>query len=314
MADKDSMAYIGTGINRAALWRGDAERIQSFMKDKNARVVPIWKQRHLIVQASDAGPRPRYLSFAEIENRFDLAAAPPVFLGVHDNTPWFALGLPESEASPEFSEGAFQNIMEIIGLLPTHDASLLAYARGMVIWHDTHKFCGRCGAPMAATEGGHSRTCTNESCKHRSYPRTDPVAITLVIHPDGERCLLGRQPSWPAGFYSCVAGFVEPGETIEAAAARETFEETGIEVADVTYMASQPWPFPASLMLGFRARAVNVDFNREDEELEDCRWFTPADLAAFGDGFADTTKEFRLPPVSAIARFLIDGWLQEKKP
>jgi NAD+ diphosphatase len=306
-----TFAYGGPGIDRVSMWRADDTRIQSLMKDKNARVVPVWKESHLIVRASDAGPRPRYLSFEEAGAHITPTSAPPVFLGIHDNKPWFALGI-TGEAPPEFGEGQFEGLRENVGQLPITDASLLAYARAMVIWHENHKYCGRCGTVTDATESGHSRTCTNATCSHRSFPRTDPVVITLIIHPDGERALLGRQPRFPKGFYSCVAGFVEPGETLEAAVARETKEETGVDVGDVVYKASQPWPFPASIMLGFHAQAITTDIHMDDEELEDCRWFTRPELLAAGEGFDNTEQPFRLPPAMAIARFLIDAWLNEK--
>jgi NAD+ diphosphatase len=307
-----TFAYGGPGIDRVSMWRGDDARIQSLMKDKNARIVPVWKENHLLVRASDAGPRPRYLSFEEVGAHLAPAAVAPVFLGIHNDKPWFALGLEASETSPHFGEGRFEGLRENVALLPITDASLLAYARAMVIWHENHKFCGRCGSPAEATEAGHSRTCTNTACNHRSFPRTDPVVITLIIHPDGKRALLGRQPRFPPGFYSCVAGFVEPGETLEAAVARETREETGIDVGEVFYMASQPWPFPASIMLGFHAHALSTDIHMDDEELEDCRWFTRAEMRAAGEGYDGPAQGLRLPPAMAIARFLIDAWLKEK--
>jgi len=307
-----TFAYGGPGIDRVSLWRSDDARIQSLMKDKNARFIPVWKQGHLLVRTGDEGPRPRYLSFEEADAYLTPKAVPPVFLGIHDDKPWFALGLPASETSPLFGEGQFEGLRDIVALLTIADASLLAYARAMVIWHENHKFCGRCGAETDTTEAGHSRTCTNSACRHRSFPRTDPVVITLVAHPDGERALLGRQPHFPPGFYSCVAGFVEPGESLEAAVARETREETGIDIGEVAYMASQPWPFPASIMLGFHAQAVTTDIHMDDEELEDCRWFTRSELRAASEGFEGTSQGLRLAPPTAIARFLIDAWLKEK--
>lgn len=310
--DRAQFAYGGPGIDRASMLRADTARVQAMLKDKNARIVPVWKESHLVAHVSDAGPRPRFLSFEEVKTHIDPADTSPIFLGVHDDKPWFALGLQEGEAAPEFGEGYFANLREIAGLLPSAEASILAYARGMVIWHDNHKHCGHCGCLTSATESGHSRTCTNAACNHRSFPRTDPVVITLIIHPDGDKCLLGRQPRFPKGFYSCVAGFVEPGETLEAAVARETREETGIDVGQVTYKASQPWPFPASLMLGFHAQALTTDIHMDDEELEECLWFTRADLRSAGEGFEDDSKPLRLPTRVAIARFLIDSWLHEK--
>ncbi|MSO73216.1 MAG: NAD(+) diphosphatase, partial [Rhodospirillaceae bacterium] len=233
-----------------------------------------------------------------------------VFLGFVGNAPWFVAGLPDSEAAPQLGvEGAYRNLNEVVLLLPGDQASLLAYARAMVIWHENHLHCGRCGAPAASTEAGHSRTCTNSACGHRTFPRTDPVVITLILH--GDKCLLGRQAAWPPGVYSAIAGFVEPGESLEAAVRREAFEETGIKIGDVRYMASQPWPFPASIMLGFQAQALSTEVDRKDEELEDCRWFTKAEIRSFAERDSAGTG-FKLPNRFAIARYLLEQWLVER--
>ncbi|TAK98009.1 MAG: NAD(+) diphosphatase [Rhodospirillaceae bacterium] len=309
---KSTLAFTGDGIDRAGVLRADAAQMDALLKDKNARLVPVWQQRHLIAHAGDAGPRPRYLSFAEAEAHIDLTERPPVFLGMTDQTPWFAIGLPDGTQPPEINDGDFRSLLDVAALLPNQEATLLAYARGMLIWHENHRHCGRCGAAAAVTESGHSRTCTNDACKHRSFPRTDPVVITLVAHPDGTRCLLGRQAAWPKGFYSTVAGFVEPGETLEAAVAREVREETGITVTDARYMSSQPWPFPSSIMLGFRARATTTDIHCDDKELEDCRWFTREEVRAFGERVPGDAQPYKMPPPTAIARLLIDSWLNEK--
>ena len=170
---------------------------------------------------------------------------------------------------------------------------LAAYAAGVLNWHRSHPHCARCGARTEMAEAGFLRTCP--SCGAQHHPRTDPVVIMLVL--DGDRVLLGRQPSWPAGRYSALAGFVEPGESLEEAVAREVHEEAGVQVRGVRYVASQPWPFPSSLMLGFFADYAGGDPHVRDAELEDVRWFTREELA-------DTV----LPPPLAIARTLIDTW------
>jgi NAD+ diphosphatase len=225
------------------------------------------------------------------------------------DVPWFTAALPDSEQPPAVNApGAFKDLNSVVALLPGDEAAILAYARAMVIWHHNHRYCGRCGATAVITESGHSRTCTNASCNYRSFPRTDPVVITLVTH--GDKCLLGRQAVWPPGIYSCIAGFVEPGETLEHAVRREGAEETGIKIGDVRYVASQPWPFPASIMLGFRAEALTTRIHREDNELEDCRWFTKDEVRTFGERNAEGDG-FKLPNKFAIARYLIEGWLKE---
>jgi NAD+ diphosphatase len=182
----------------------------------------------------------------------------------------------------------------------------------MVIWHGNHLHCGRCGSPTESMEGGHSRQCRNPACGHRSFPRTDPAVITLVEDPTGHRALLGRQSRWPQGMHSVIAGFVEPGESLEECVIRETFEETGVRVSEVRYQASQPWPFPASIMLGFRARALTTEINLTDNELESCNWYTRDELRSFGE-LKGAYVERRLPNPFSIARYLVNTWLAEER-
>jgi NAD+ diphosphatase len=179
--------------------------------------------------------------------------------------------------------------------------ALLAYARAMIYWERRHRFCGDCGHPTRSAEGGFVRTCTNAACGKSIFPRTDPAIIVLV--QAGERCLLARQASWPPGRYSVIAGFVEPGESLEDAVKREVREETGIEVSEIYYQSSQPWPFPSSLMLGFVASAATTQFNLLDNELEHARWITRTELA--DEVRAGTLK---LPPGLSISRRLIEAW------
>ena len=182
-------------------------------------------------------------------------------------------------------------------LLAEEEAGLLGYARAMIGWRRTHRHCGRCGATTLPAKAGHVLVCTNPVCRHEQFPRLDPAIIVLVI--DGDRVLLGRQASWPAGRYSTIAGFVEPGESLEDAVAREVHEETGIRVDEIEYHSSQPWPFPSSLMLGFTARAASQDIDLRDLELEDARWFTREDIVG-GTPY--------LPPNISISFRLIEHW------
>jgi NAD+ diphosphatase len=188
---------------------------------------------------------------------------------------------------------ALTGLREAAGALSQAEGGLAAYASGVLNWHRTHPHCARCGARTVMAEAGFVRSCP--SCGAQHHPRTDPVVIMLVT--DGDRVLLGRQAAWPAGRYSALAGFVEPGESLEEAVAREVHEEAGVTVSGARYMASQPWPFPSSLMLGFFAEYAGGEAHVRDDELEDVRWFTRDELA-------DTV----LPPRLAIARTLIDAW------
>ena len=241
-----------------------------------------------------------------------LTALETVLLGVRpgDGRPIFAV------EEPPGGDRALTGLRDVAATLSRDDAGVLAYASAMLAWHRGCRFCGRCGKPTAAREAGHGRICENG---HSHHPRTDPVVIALVTDDTQDRVLLGRQPAWPPGRYSALAGFVETGETLEAAVAREVDEEAGVRVDVVNYVSSQPWPFPGSLMLGFRAEyAAGEPFTR-DAELEDVRWFSRAQVleAVTEDAWwseaerGDGARVLRLPPRVAIARRLIEGWLQQ---
>jgi NAD+ diphosphatase len=218
-----------------------------------------------------------------------------VLLGTSEGVAYFAVDITGSD-EPSGSLG----LREIAPLVSQAEGALLAYSIGILSWHRRHRFCGVCGSASRSTQGGHIRVCTSESCGEQHFPRTDPAVIMLV--EDGERVLLGRQAAWRERVYSTLAGFVEPGESLEEAVRREVFEETGIEIEDVQYHSSQPWPFPSSLMLGFTARAKSRDIRVQTDELEDARWFTREQIQA-GDGVS-------LPSTISIARRLIEDWLK----
>jgi NAD+ diphosphatase len=203
----------------------------------------------------------------------------------------------EPELAVEQPGEAFTELRPLASELPASEAGLLAYARALNIWRSSHRFCSRCGTPNIGVRAGHARHCPR--CDSEEFPRIDPAVIVLVH--DGERALLGRQASWQPNRYSTIAGFVEPGESLEDAVRREVREETGVETAEVHYHSSQPWPFPASLMLGFMALARHSAPVLQDGELEDARWFSRADISA---------GRITLPPREAISRRLIDHWLQ----
>jgi NAD+ diphosphatase len=195
--------------------------------------------------------------------------------------------------------GRFEELRPLMQALDNAEAGLLAYARAMSYWRHRHQFCGSCGAPPRAEKAGHALRCTNPDCASEVFPRLDPAIIVLVTDASGERALLGRQASWPPGRYSTIAGFVEPGESLEDAVAREVLEETTVEVESVRYDSSQPWPFPSSLMLGFHAVARAGATPRGASEIEDARWFTRGEIAG------GTPV---LPPSASISYRLVESW------
>ena len=201
--------------------------------------------------------------------------------------------------------GSFVDLRSVGALMPHGEGAMLAYARGLMYWQQRHRFCGSCGSPTKALTAGHQRRCSNEDCRTVHFPRTDP-AVIMLIH-DGNRLVLGRQKVWPAGMRSVLAGFVEPGESLEDAVAREVMEEVGIRITDIRYHSSQPWPFPSSIMLGFTAGAVDTELRVNLDELQSARWYGRDELLASPE---DST--FRLPRRDSIARRLVDDWLSEE--
>ncbi|HSA52576.1 MAG TPA: NAD(+) diphosphatase, partial [Yinghuangia sp.] len=224
------------------------------------------------------------------------------FLGVDpDGTPHFAVA---AEALPESIDAQVGSLYTLGSVLGDRDAGLLVHAVGLENWHRTHTFCARCGKPTRSASAGHVRKCTECAADH--FPRTDPAVIMLVIDPLG-RALLGRQASWPEKRFSTLAGFVEPGESLRQAVAREVAEEVGVRIEDATYVDSQPWPFPSSLMLGFHATAADDRIRVDGNEIAEARWFTRDELRAAVDG-----GEVLLPGRISISRHLIELWFGER--
>jgi len=230
----------------------------------------------------------------------------PVFLGLYDDAPRFAADfshVPRETYERRFIAGAkFADLRSIAGEIGPGDATITATARGLLGWHLTHQYCARCGAPSAIEEGGWRRRCPG--CEAVHFPRIDPVAIMLVVR--GDRVLLGRQYEWPDGLYSLLAGYMEPGETIEDTVRRETHEEAGIRVGRVRYLACQPWPFPSSLMLGCLAEALTEDIAVDTQEIEDAIWVAASELP---DILAGKHLRLAAPRVDAIAKVLLSSWV-----
>jgi NAD+ diphosphatase len=230
----------------------------------------------------------------------DAALSDIVFLGVQGETPYFAI-LAAAEAAPNLPE-----LRSIAPLLPPDEASLAAYAVGLARWHARHGFCSVCGQPTEVREAGHKRVCTSETCGADHFPRTDPAIIVLV--EEGDACFLAHNAKYRPGMHSTLAGFVEPGESLEATVVREVWEEAGITLTDIAYHSSQPWPFPASLMVGYRAKAASRQFQVDGEEILSGGWFTRPKIEANLSNLP-TNEAFNLPGPLSISRKLIEDWL-----
>ncbi len=286
--------FAGPYVDRASGLRKDPAWLEAALRDPATRFVPVWHSRSLVLQE----PVPAAVLVGR-ESLGRVAADDLILLGRFAGAACFAVEI-IADSPPALADGAeFTDLRLAGGLLPPDEAGLLAYARAMTYWRERHRYCGACGAPTRATSAGHVMACTREGCGTEFFPRIDPAIIVLVT--DGERALLGRQASWPPGRYSTIAGFVEPGESLEDAVVREVGEETSVEVVEVEYHSSQPWPFPSSLMIGFRARAGATAVACPDGELEDAGWYTPADRAAGTPA---------LPPPQSISFRLIADWYE----
>ncbi len=248
--------YDQSGLDRMSERRSDAAWIERLLAAGETRIMPVWRARNFVV--SGTAPRAAHLA-AEVAATLVDGDGHLVFLGIKDGIAHFSVDLSHIENPAEVpalaGRGKFVELRSVGALLSRDEGSILAYARALAHWHRHHRFCGKCGAPTAMRESGHLRVCTDSACGAHHFPRTDPAVIMLVSR--GDRALLGRKPEWVKDMYSALAGFVEPGESLEAAVAREVMEETGVVVSNVRYQSSQPWPFPASLMLGFYADAIS---------------------------------------------------------
>ena len=298
--------YGFSGLDRSAHLREEEGWLEKLVSDATTRLVPVWRSRSLVIGAESETPAASLLNAPEFTVLVEQSET-VIFLGTRNGAAHVAVDLSHLEedaaAAAVDGTGAFMDLRQVGPVLERFEGSVLAYARGLMHWHQRHRFCGVCGSATRIAKGGHQRSCTNETCNTPAFPRTDPAVIMLVHDSAGEKALLGRQAVWPEGRYSTLAGFVEPGETLEEAVAREVLEETGVEVCDVRYHSSQPWPFPASIMLGFHAEAKTTEIFRRDDELEDAQWFSRDELMNFralGKG---------LPSKDSIARRLIEDWL-----
>ncbi len=315
MRRAEQVTFGGSGLDRRQALRGDPQALAAAWQQ--ALVLPFWRGRPLVTgEAAEVAP-------VWLPSAHPLAAAAPdpVFLGEDGGHYRFAADVSASlterhmpPAGPFDTERqrhpalpadqGFADLRAVMGWLPPRQAELAVTGKALLEWHRTHGFCACCGARSAMVMGGWQRTCP--ACAAPHFPRTDPVVIVLVTR--GNRVLLGRSPGWPEGMYSLLAGFVEPGETIESACRREVAEETGIPLGAVSYLASQPWPFPASLMIGCRAEALDDRITLDPAELEDALWLSREDLAR---AFAGGHPQIRPARRGSIAQFILNAWLAD---
>lgn len=293
--------FTGMTLDRASEARHDPAWVAAQRADPAARAV-LAAADGVVVDGSGS----RLL-------RVGLGAVPPepespqaeILLGLSAEGALFGVDLGDTAEAP--AGGSLVPLREAGLTLERSEAGLAAYLMALVNWHRRHRFCAACGAPTVPAEGGQIRRCTR--CGTHHFPRTDP-AVIMLVH-DGERVLLGRRAAWPEGRYSVLAGFVSPGESLEEAVLREVQEESGIRAREPRFVASQPWPFPSSLMLGFTARAEGGEPAALDGELADVRWFTRADVLAALDG---SNPQMQLPPAISIAYLLIEAWARRPVP
>ena len=290
---EDHNVFAGAFVDRSGERRKDSDWLADAARDAASRFVPVWGDQCLV-----SGDPQHTVLLERSQLAADIDEHELIFLGIFRDQPAFAVPFDGRAAAPFAELGEFKDLRFLGTTLPPDEANLVAHARALVLWHASQVFCGVCGAAARPTAAGNLRVCTNADCGREIYPRVDPAIIVLVA--DGDRCLLGRQRSWPEGRYSTIAGFAEPGESLEDAVRREVYEETNVRVGKVSYHSSQPWPFPSSLMLGFMADATSSEIVLNDKELEDARWFTRAELRSGSP---------RLPSRISIARRLVDHWI-----
>lgn len=316
----ESVTFGGSGLDRASELRGNETALAAARAQSDARAILFWRGKPLI-----AVEKPAALVRLEMDNPIlALATDTPVLLGREDGAARFAFDIsawtpedldvtqlggfldPSEQRHPCLPDTmAFAELRRVMTWLDPRDAELAATGKAVLGWHQTHPFCACCGARSDIVQAGWQRRCP--ACGAGHFPRTDPVVIMLITH--GNSVLVGRSPGWPEGMYSLLAGFVEPGETVEAAVRREVFEEVGVRVGPVSYLASQPWPFPASLMLGCAGQATSTALTIDPAEIEDAVWVSREEMM---QAFAGDHPTISAARKGAIARFLLENWLADQ--
>ena len=319
MRHAETVTFGGSALDRAGEVRGDATALAALQADPAARAIVFWRGKPLI-----RPERPAALARLPMDHpALAEARGTPILLGREDGAARFAVDLsnwapegldqgqlgafldPTEQRHPLLGDDmAFAELRRVMTWLSPRDAELAASGKAILGWHEAHGHCARCGEASEVTQGGWQRQCP--ACGAPHFPRTDPVVIMLITH--GNSVLMGRSPGWPEGMYSLLAGFIEPGETMEAAVRREVYEEAGVEVGAVRYLSSQPWPFPASLMLGCAGEALSRDLTIDPVEIEDALWVSREEMM---DVFAGTHPRLLPARRGAIAHFLLENWLAD---
>ena len=296
------VGFAGNKIDRQSENRTD-DSLEKALLDQRLRILQTRSGRLYLKMAGEA-----FDPYFDLDEAREMGAKleGAVLLGMSAHGPVAMLSGPvEPDDLPETIKAIDHRSIYVQGLVSPETLGEIAQGASLLTWHHTHRFCGRCGTETQMRIGGYKRSCPNCNAEH--FPRTDPVAIMLAVRED--KCLMGRSPHFAPGMYSCLAGFIEPGETIENAVRRETFEEAGISVGRVVYHASQPWPFPHTLMIGCYSEALNDDIAFDGKELEDCRWFGREEVRSMIAG--SHPEGFGVPPKGAIASHLIRAWAEE---
>jgi NAD+ diphosphatase len=319
MRSAEQVTFGGSGLDRAAEVRGDIPAIAALLQDAGSRAIVLWKGKPLVDQSHGGCALARLPLNHPILKE---ARSTPILLGREDGAARFAHDISDWVPDTDLSdvgafidrsvqshptlpqEQGFAELRSIMTALSARDAELAATAKAIMSWHESHGFCAKCGAPSDVTQAGWQRVC--QACGASHFPRTDPVVIMLITH--GNKVLLGRSHGWPEGMYSCLAGFVEPGETIEAAVRREVWEEAGVRVGEVRYLSSQPWPFPASLMFGCHGIATSEEITIDPHEIEDALWVSREEVM---DALAGIRQGLLPARKGAIAHFLLRNWLAD---
>ena len=319
MRHAETVTFGGSALDRAGEIRNDPQALAAARSDPLARAILFWRGKPLIHRGRpaslvrlpmdhpvllDAEEETMLIGREEGAARFGFDLSGWIPEGIDPN----ALGSfldPSEQVHPALPDDmAFVELRRIMTWLNPRDAELAATGKAIQGWHDTHKHCACCGAPTRMAHAGWQRNCP--ACNASHFPRTDPVVIMLITH--GNSVLMGRSPGWPVGMYSLLAGFVEPGETLEAAVRREVFEEAGVHVGQVSYLSSQPWPFPASLMFGCQGEATSRDITIDPIEIEDALWVSREEMMEVFAGNHPTILPARR---GAIAHFLLENWLAD---